>query len=406
MSSPQESEPVVIVGAGPAGMMLAYQLVAHGIPVRVLERHKSFSREFRGEFVQPSVLSVLDQLELMAELKAREAVAPIRAVRMHRGARAFATSVGPDGGLAGQAVHQPTLLALLEARCARHPGFRLDMETRVDRLLVEDGRAKGVVIRRGDQEEPVGARLVVVCNGRNSSLRQDLGLATDELESPYSLLWLRFDLSSRPELYPDTLDGFLSDKAFCVLYPTHGRRVQLMWRRSRKHALDWKSPPEALRAALLEDTPEHWHPFVESLDGETERAVLRVVCDRLRRWWAPGVLFLGDAAHTMSPVGGQGVSMAVRDAIVAANHLIPAARSGQAIDDALLAAIEAERRVEIEAVQTFQMRAGKINDAPPVVQWLMARAVVPLITKLQGASYLRGLQHGFTDVRMQFAPMS
>jgi 2-polyprenyl-6-methoxyphenol hydroxylase-like FAD-dependent oxidoreductase len=175
-----------------------------------------------------------------------------------------------------------------------------------------------------------------------------------------------------------------------------------MWRRSRKHPLDWKSPPDTLRAALLEDTPKHWHPFIEAFDGETERAVLRVVSDRLRRWWAPGVIFLGDAAHTMSPIGGQGVSMAIRDAIVAANHLIPADR----IDDALLAAIEAERRVEIEAVQTFQTRAGKINDAPPFIQWLMARAVVPLITRLQGASYLRNLQNGFTDVRMQFAPQS
>jgi 2-polyprenyl-6-methoxyphenol hydroxylase-like FAD-dependent oxidoreductase len=397
MSPPQQTDPVVIVGAGPAGMMLAHQLVAHGVPVRVLERHKSFAREFRGEFVQPSVLAVLDQLDLMTELERREAVTPIRAVRMHRGSRAFATNVGPDGGLAGRAVHQPTLLGLLEARCASRPGFRLDLDTRVERLLVEDGRTQGVVIRHGDHEEQVAARLVVVCNGRNSSLREQVGLASDELEQPYSLLWLRFDLSRQPELYPDTLDGFLSKKAFCVLYPTHGRRVQLMWRRSRKHPLDWKAPTETLRAALLEDTPAHWHPFVSSLDGETERMVLRVVSDRLRRWWAPGVLFLGDAAHTMSPIGGQGVSMAIRDAIVAANHLVHAER----IEDAVLAAIEAERRVEIEAVQKFQSRAGRINDAPPFVQWLMARALVPLITRIQGASYLRSIQNGFTEVRMQ-----
>jgi 2-polyprenyl-6-methoxyphenol hydroxylase-like FAD-dependent oxidoreductase len=184
----------------------------------------------------------------------------------------------------------------------------------------------------------------------------------------------------------------------------YGQRVQLMWRRSRKHLLDWKSPPELLRAALLEDAPAHWHPFLSTFDGDTERAVLRVVADRMRRWWAPGALFLGDAAHTMSPIGGQGVSMAVRDAIVAANHLIPAARAGAQIDDAPLAAIEAERRVEIEAVQAFQTRAGRINDAPPFAQWLISRAVVPLMTKLQGASYLRGLQYGFANVRMQFAP--
>jgi 2-polyprenyl-6-methoxyphenol hydroxylase-like FAD-dependent oxidoreductase len=176
-----------------------------------------------------------------------------------------------------------------------------------------------------------------------------------------------------------------------------------MWRRSRRHPLDWRSPPEALRAALLEDVPPRWRPFAGTLDGDTERAVLQVVCDRLRRWWAPGALFLGDAAHTMSPVGGQGVSMAVRDAIVAANHLAAPARAGQPIDDGLLAAIEAERREEIEKVQAFQTRAGRINDAPPAAQWLIARLVVPLMTRVQGASYLRALQHGFTDVQLAAA---
>jgi 2-polyprenyl-6-methoxyphenol hydroxylase-like FAD-dependent oxidoreductase len=397
-----ESSPIVIVGAGPAGMTLAYQLAANGVPVRVLERHKSFEREFRGEFVQPSVLSVLEQLDLMTDLRKEEAIVPISAVRMHLGARAFATSLGREGGPAGHAVHQPTLLTLLDRRCARHSGYRLDMDGKVERLILEGGRVQGVIARIGDREESIDARLVVVCNGRNSSLRQVLEQPADELEQPYSVLWLRFDLSSRPELYPTTLDGFLSHRAFCVLYPTHGRRAQLMWRRSRAHPLDWKLPPEQLRAALLQDTPARWHPFLETFDADTERAVLRVICDRLRRWWAPGVLFLGDAAHTMSPVGGQGVSMAIRDAIVAANHLIPAAKKSDPIGEAVLAAIEAERRPELEAVQAFQTRAGRINDAPAPIQWLMARVVVPLVTKLQGASYLKGLQHGFTQVSAQF----
>src|SRR5579859_6537479 len=135
MTSRQESDPIVIVGAGPAGMLLAYQLAANGVPVRVLERHKSFEREFRGEFVQPSVMSVLEQLGLITDLREEEAIVPITAVRMHLGARAFATSVGTDGEPAGHAVHQPTLLTLLDRRCARHSGYRLDMDARVERLL-------------------------------------------------------------------------------------------------------------------------------------------------------------------------------------------------------------------------------------------------------------------------------
>jgi 2-polyprenyl-6-methoxyphenol hydroxylase-like FAD-dependent oxidoreductase len=255
--------------------------------------------------------------------------------------------------------------------------------------------------RIGGKEEPIDARYVVVCNGRSSALRESL-TAVDELETPYSLLWLRFDLTKRRDLVPTTLDGFVMSRGFYVLYPMYGNCVQLMWRRPRKHPLDWKSPSTVLRNELLADAPTHWRPIFEELDDDTDRQVLRVVCDRLQRWHAPGVLFLGDAAHTMSPIGGQGLTLAIRDSIVAANHIIDAHRAETPLDDALSARIESERRPEVEKMQAFQTRAGRITDAPPPVQWLMSR-LIPVATKLQGESYLRELQHGVSDVRMKFA---
>src|SRR5262249_51998739 len=129
--------------------------------------------------------------------------------------------------------------------------------------------------------------------------------------------------------------------------------------------------------------------------------VLRVTCDRMRKSCAPGVLFLGDAAHTLSPIGGQGLAIAVRDTIVAANHLLDAERAGAQFDEALLANIEAERRPEVDKIQAWQVRAGRINDAPAPAQWLITRVVVPLVSRLQG-SYLKELQYGVTDVAMRY----
>jgi 2-polyprenyl-6-methoxyphenol hydroxylase-like FAD-dependent oxidoreductase len=396
--------PIVIVGAGPAGMMLAYQLASNDVPVRVLERHKDFDREFRGEFAQPSLLAALDPIGILEPLRRDGRVMPIRAVRMHFRTRAFASNVGPDGGPAGEAIHQPSFLLALHRECERFAHYRLDLGATVTGVVDEGGRVSGVRARVGGTEEAIDARYVVVCNGRSSALRKSITLPVDELEKPYSLLWLRFDLTKRPELVPDTLDGFVMPRGFYVLYPTYGQRVQLMWRRPRKYPLDWKAPITALRAELLADAPKHWLPiFEESMSDDTERQVLRVVCDRLRRWHAPGVLFLGDAAHTMSPIGGQGLTIAVRDSIVAANHIIDDHRANAALDDSLLAAIEAERRPEFEKMQAFQVRAGRITDAPPAAQWLMSRAIVPLVTKLQGASYLGEVQHGVTNVKMKFA---
>jgi 2-polyprenyl-6-methoxyphenol hydroxylase-like FAD-dependent oxidoreductase len=396
-------DPIVIVGAGPAGMMLAYQLASNGIGVRVFERHKDFEREFRGEFAQPSLLEALDQFGILSALRQRGRVVPMQAVRMHHRGRAFASNVGRDGNAAGYAVHQPSLLALLHEQCSRFPGYELTLGAPVTGLVHTDGRVRGVVARVDGREEQVAARLVVVCNGRASALRKAAGVEADQLEKPHNLLWLRFDLSECAELCPDVLEGFVTAKAFCVLYPTYGKRAQLMWRRTRNHPLDWKSPIEVLKPELLADTPTKWHPIFEAaMDEQTERQVLHVLCDRLRHWWAPGVMFLGDAAHTMSAIGGQGLTIAVRDAIVAANHLVRAHREDVEIGDTLCTRIEADRRPEVEKMQAFQVRAGRINDAPPPAQWLMAKIIIPLATKLQGASYLRELQHGVTNVKVEF----
>ena len=63
----------------------------------------------------------------------------------------------------------------------------------------------------------------------------------------------------------------------------------------------------------------------EAVAGAT---LLDVICGRLTEWTVPGLLLIGDAAHPMSPVGGQGVNIALRDALVAANHLVPVLASG------------------------------------------------------------------------------
>ena len=393
--------PIAIVGAGPAGMMLAYQLASNGIAVRVFERHKDFDREFRGEFVQPSAFEPLEQIGVLQKLTAAGRVTPISAVRMNRGSTVFATNIGPDGAPAGNIVHQPSFLQLMHEECSRFPSYRLDLGARVDELLTEDGRVTGVGVRMGGKQEKIATRLVVACNGRNSILRKSVGAEAAQLEEPSSVLWLRFQLGEGDAL-PDTLDGFVSTKAFVALYPTYGGRAQLMWRRAKSHPLDWKSPLDVLKKELLEDTPAKWHPIVEKLDESTEKQVLHVICDHLKSWSSPGVLFLGDAAHTMSPVGGQGLTMAIRDAVVAANHIIDAERAGTPVDEALCARIEAERRSEVETMQAFQQKAGRISDAPGPVQWILANAVIPISSMFQGEGMIKQLQRGTTEVKMKF----
>jgi 2-polyprenyl-6-methoxyphenol hydroxylase-like FAD-dependent oxidoreductase len=82
--------------------------------------------------------------------------------------------------------------------------------------------------------------------------------------------------------------------------------------------------------------------------------LLSVTVDRLRKWWRPGLICIGDAAHAMSPIGGVGINMAVQDAVAAANRLAGPLRAGK-VTDADLQAIEDRRTLPMRFTQGLQL---------------------------------------------------
>jgi 2-polyprenyl-6-methoxyphenol hydroxylase-like FAD-dependent oxidoreductase len=212
----------------------------------------------------------------------------------------------------------------------------------------------------------------VVCNGRNSHLRTTSGLETDQFETTADALWLRFDFSDAPHVLPTSLDVQMFGKGLVVvLQPTTARRLHIAYSEPGDLGKLRKDLPE-LRRRLLPSVPESMRPHLErKLDAETEWQVLKIIVDRVRRWYAPGVLFLGDAAHTMSPSGGQGLNLAIRDTFVTANHLVDAVKENRGFDEELFRKIQAERQPEIDAIQAGQTRAGQMVLKPLPVLHVM-----------------------------------
>jgi len=259
-------------------------------------------------------------------------------------------------------------LGLLLARA----GVRVLLGARAQGLLEDGDRITGIRYRLAGVERTVAAPLSVAADGRHTRLRGLAGLAFDEADGGIDMLWFTL-----PRLADDPYRGGPRQ--------ANGRILQVLDRGDRWQcgyvvprggwaALRARGIP-ALRADLAALVPE----FAARLATEPSLdrpAVLPGALGRAPRWWRPGFLLLGDAAHTMSPIGGVGILMAVADAVAAANVLVPAFDRGT-VTPADLVAIQARRALPVALVQGLQALIGCRMSRPGLLVAGVAPGVAP-----------------------------
>ncbi|MGA5560953.1 FAD-dependent oxidoreductase [Streptomyces platensis] len=386
-----------IVGGGPAGMMLGLLLARAGIEVTVLEKHGDFLRDFRGDTVHPSTLRLLDELGL-GQAFARLPFAKLEEMRARIGdTTVVLTDMRriPGRHKYFAMVPQWDFLDLLASAAAEEPNFTLRMRTEVHGLLTADGRVTGVrfLDEHGNPHE-LAADLTVACDGRDSAVRQAAGLRQRQFEVPMDVWQVRVDAPA------DSLTGgrvfahfgggqvaVTMDRGtyFQTSYLIgKGRDAEL-----RAHGIQWLRD----RLGALFDWDDEVTGAIASWD---DVKLLEVTFGRLRHWYRDGLLCIGDAAHTMSPVGGVGVNLALQDAVAAARILAGPLRRGTA-GVADLARVQKRRQLPMTVVQRSQMAehtmissalAGTLDsDRLPVPVRLLHR--VPPLRTVTG--YLGGI---------------
>ncbi len=318
-----------IVGGGPAGLMLALLLARWGVRVTLLEAHRDFDRVFRGNTINPSVM------EVMEELGMAERLLELRHAEVSRFTAQAADSSVVFADFRCLKTRYPYMLMLPQARfleliaaeARKYSNLRLVMGARVKELIEEDGVICGVRYREPEGLCEVHARLTIGADGRFSQIRRLAGLQSVKDSPPMDVFW--FNLPREPgdpkdagavfRLGPGSLlvlmDNFESWQVGYVVPKGGYKRLRATGLPALRRSVAKLAPELAGRVGYLKD----WK----------QGSLLSVEADRLHRWYRPGLLLIGDAAHVVSPVGGVGINLAIQDAVVAANALAEPLKTGR-----------------------------------------------------------------------------
>ncbi len=340
--------------AGRAGRCWGLLLARRGVRVTLLEMHKDFDREFRGDTIHPSVMEVLDQIGLAEKLL------EIPHTKVSGPTLKFADGTITPFDLGRLKTKFPYILLVPQARflefitgeAARYPKFELVMHANVNQLIEENGTVRGVRYAGADGMQEIRAELTVGADGRFSQMRRLAGFEPVKTSPPMDVLWFRLPkVSGEPEIRGGAFGGIGLGRILVLLERTDYWQAGLVFPKGHYQELRTQGV-EAVRQQIEEIDPR-FAKNAEALTDWQQLSLLSVESSRCPLWHKPGLLLIGDAAHVMSPVGGVGINYAIQDAVVAANVLIGPLLAGK-VTDTELAEVQRKREWPTKVIQAFQ----------------------------------------------------
>jgi 2-polyprenyl-6-methoxyphenol hydroxylase-like FAD-dependent oxidoreductase len=337
----------------------------------LLEEHMDFDRDFRGDTIHPSVMQIMDEIGLADRLLQ---IPHSQLYSIPVQTSSGTVTLGDFRHLKTRypyiaMIPQVYFLEFITTEAKKYPNFQLIMGARVEKLIEENEKICGVHYRGQDGWHEVRALLTVGADGRFSRLRRLAGWEPIKTAQAMDVLWFR--LPAKPGDFHQSGGRIAKGHVLILLYrlaPTRTADASTSVQSDVVQEEDyWQigyvipkggyqkihaAGLEALRRELAELMPE----FADRLDyiqAWKQISVLSVESSRLRRWYRPGLLLIGDAAHFMSPVAGVGINYAIQDAVIAANVLSgPLKRSHLEVSD--LAAVQRKREWPTRIIQEFQ----------------------------------------------------
>jgi 2-polyprenyl-6-methoxyphenol hydroxylase-like FAD-dependent oxidoreductase len=403
-----EKVDVAIIGGGPGGATLANILASRGVSTVLVERQKDFSKEFRGEGLMPSGNEVLEQIGFNIDDVDYRKVEEINL--FYKGELEANPEI--DFLKRGELrwVSQPQLLEKLIEKASGFDNFIFYRGYKAQDLIYSEDRVDGVLITDGNDEVSIKAKVVIGFDGRTSMVRRKLNFEVKEYKLQPDVLWFKIPY---PEKFIPGSQAFFSlfPKSFLVAVPVYDEKLQVGWIiPAGSYGELRKQGQEKWIQYIKEKSPKGFADHLQKCLDEkliSDPFILKMTLDRVKKWHKKGALLLGDAAHTMNAVGGQGLNIALRDAVVCANHLVPLMNgnpSNASLDKAF-DAIEKERISEVSQVQEIQSRPPKFI----TLSEFSVQLIVPILRfafRFNFMNYLREaaiekMSRGFNKVKLK-----
>ncbi|HZG74535.1 MAG TPA: FAD-dependent monooxygenase [Paenibacillus sp.] len=374
---------VVVVGAGPGGVVMAYLLARSGVDVVLVERHTKLDREFRGYFFQPLVLKLLDEMGLLTDLLKRDHHKTDSFHFIDRKKELFSVNffeLSPPYNY-GLLMHQPLFLAYMIEQASRYKTFTYLSGTRVTELHKENGRTAGIKALQGHEELIIRSQLVVGADGRFSTIRKLAEIVMEQEAHDLDFVW--FDLPGQPEGHAGNLQIQIERDGMLIYTPKGSDLTQIGWVIPKGTYTEIKARGlDSFKRQLMAVDP-HLAPLLHHLVDFKQISVLDVQVAMAAEWIQDGLMLIGDAAHIASPFSGQGNSLAIQDAVVAHGVIMHALeRAGaEVLSQQTLKPFEQLRRGPVEKIKQIQRLQAKMVTIKNPLLVALRRTILPMIRR-------------------------
>ena len=360
---------VCVVGGGPAGMVAGLLLAHKGIKVIVLESHKDFEREYRGEVLMPRFIQMMQQvglfdyLESYPHLKLKNFELFLKNKLLARIKISDLCASAPFAFW----MPQPILLNALWDKAKTYPNFQILFGTTARDVIRENGKIVGVVAEQQGVTFEIRSRVTVGADGRSSIIQKTGHFEFDFQKYDFDVIWFTVKHSFN---YENTVRAFFSSSRRYLVLPKYPDCVQCGLIVAKEEFSHLRARGiEAMRRELLDSHPV-MHEFARGLKDFSAFSVLQARVSYVKKWAQDGCLLIGDAAHTCSPAGAIGVSVAVATAIVAADVLVQAFAKND-FSENLLAQVQKIRAKDVKKIQKLQAGfTATVFLQNPYLQWL------------------------------------